>query len=296
MTLFGQWGRRGSACSGPPSLDPTPHPLDFIWLELTPKCNQECIHCYASASETLDERLASDDWISILRAGSEAGCKGVQFIGGEPTLYDGLASLIGKSRELGYDYVEVFTNATRLTDLMLDELEAHGVQVATSFYSCSPETHDSITQAAGSFRSTVDGIVRIVGKDIPLRVGLIRLPENVTQMEETTDFLVELGVPRDRVIVDRVRGHGRAESIVNEHNEYSGLCGHCGDGRLAVAYDGSIYPCVHARRFKLGSALEDSLGEIATGPEMFEFRKAMLANLDETVRKTLLDDPHPARF
>ena len=143
--------------------------------------------------------------------------------------------------------------------------------------------------------STVDGISKMVRRGIPLRVGVIRLPENATGLEATADFLVQLGVARDKVQVDRVRGHGRGAMIVNEHNDYSGLCGHCGDGRLAVASDGSVYPCVHAREFKLGNALEDSLHELAGSPQLVEFRRAMLANLDDQVKKALLEDPHSPR-
>ena len=295
MNLLERWGRRKNGSADRGLCDPRPHPLDFIWLELTGKCNLECVHCYAGSSMLAEEYLKTDDWMSILVDGSQAGCKGVQFIGGEPTLFADLPLLIEKSRELGYEYVELFTNATRLTDAMLDDLEAYNVQVATSFYSHSAETHESITQAKGSFDSTVDGIRRTVGRDIPLRVGLIRLPQNATDLEAATDFLVQLGVARDRVIVDRVRGHGRAEMIVNEHNEYSGLCGHCGDGRLAVAYDGSVFPCIHARQFKLGNAPHDSLDEIAGSPQLSEFRQAMLANLDDQVRKAVLDDLHSPR-
>lgn len=276
-------------------MDPKPHPLDFIWLELTCRCNLECVHCYAGANALAVEYLTTDDWASILADGLDAGCKGVQFIGGEPTLFEGLPFLLEKSRGLGYEYVELFTNATMLTDTMLDELEAYNVQVATSFYSPSAETHDSITQNEGSFDSTVDGICRIVRRRIPLRVGLIRLPQNATELEAATDFLIKLGVEKERVITDRVRGHGRAETIVNEHNEYSGLCGHCGDGRLAVSSDGSVYPCVHARQFKLGNALQDSLREIAGSPLLIEFRRAMIANLDDNVRQALIENPDSCR-
>jgi MoaA/NifB/PqqE/SkfB family radical SAM enzyme len=277
------------------SSDSMSHPLDFIWLEVTPKCNLECIHCYASSNMLRKEYLNTADWLSILLQGFQAGCKGVQFIGGEPTLFKDLIFLIRKSRELGYEYVELYTNATLLTKAMLDELNYYNVELATSFYSHTPEIHDEITQRKGSFHSTVEGIKKIIDMNIPLRVGLIRLPQNATDLEAATEVLVHLGVMPDKVLIDRVRGHGRGAMIVNEHNEYSGLCGYCGDGRLAVSSDGSVYPCVHARQFKLGNALQDPLGQIAASRQLVEFRRAMIANLDDHVRKALLDNPEPCR-
>ena len=62
----------------------------------------------------------------------------VQFIGGEPTLFKDLLFLVEKNRELGYNFIELYTNATLLTE-ELNELMAYNVHIATSFYSYNPE-------------------------------------------------------------------------------------------------------------------------------------------------------------
>lgn len=58
--------------------------LEFLWLEVTNRCNLECVHCYAEAGPQgfRHDSLSFEEWISILTEARELGCRQVQFIGG----------------------------------------------------------------------------------------------------------------------------------------------------------------------------------------------------------------------
>src|SRR5436305_1338940 len=90
----------------------------FLWLEITPKCNLSCVHCYADSGpdEPLTQNMAPRDWIRVLDEAAQLSCRAVQFIGGEPTLHPDLPQLIGHARTLGFKVIEVYTNGTRLTE------------------------------------------------------------------------------------------------------------------------------------------------------------------------------------
>src|SRR5687767_9735901 len=90
--------------------------LDFLWLEITLRCNLRCTHCYAESGpgNALSYGADAADWRKTMTQAFHAGCRQVQFIGGEPTLHPSLAELITDARNLGYEFVEVFTNGTRL--------------------------------------------------------------------------------------------------------------------------------------------------------------------------------------
>jgi MoaA/NifB/PqqE/SkfB family radical SAM enzyme len=221
----------------------------------------------------MKDELKTSDWVSVLEQGAALGCREVQFIGGEPTLFKDLLTLVEKSRELGYTFIELYTNATLLTDDQLNELMAYNVNIATSFYSHNPETHDLITQRKGSFERTVRTIKMIVQKGMPLRIGIIRLPQNEGHLQATIDFLVSLGVKRDNIKADRVRGEGRGATLVQEKDDYSHLCGACWKGRLAVSSDGAIYPCIFARKFKVGNIMQEQLDDVLKKQELAGFRK-----------------------
>jgi uncharacterized radical SAM superfamily Fe-S cluster-containing enzyme len=44
----------------------------------------------------------------------DAGCRQLQFIGGEPTLHPSLDSFIRHAAEKGYEFIEVFTNTNSM--------------------------------------------------------------------------------------------------------------------------------------------------------------------------------------
>src|SRR5262249_19633520 len=86
--------------------------LNFIWLEVTGKCNLRCVHCYAESGpqRQVHEYMTPRRWEVVLEQAAELGCRAVQFIGGEPTMYPGLAPLIERARRIGFGTVEVYTN------------------------------------------------------------------------------------------------------------------------------------------------------------------------------------------
>ena len=104
--------------------------LEFIWLEVTQKCNLKCIHCYSESASKVDSgkengksELSITQWQSVLTTGIENGCKNIQFIGGEPILFgNNIFVLIKSAIDLGYEGIEFFTNATLLTDKDIDLL------------------------------------------------------------------------------------------------------------------------------------------------------------------------------
>src|SRR5205823_2958692 len=94
--------------------------LEFLWLELTNRCNLECVHCYADSSPSADSDVMTlTDFVEVLREAYSLGCRRVQFIGGEPTLNRDLPALLYEAHTLGYEFIEVYTNLIWLSDEIL---------------------------------------------------------------------------------------------------------------------------------------------------------------------------------
>src|SRR5688572_23684207 len=96
--------------------------FDFLWLEVTPHCNLTCTHCYADSSpqRPLHDAMQPADWIAMLDEASDLGCRRVQFVGGEPTLYPALGTLVYHARSRCFTDIEVYTNGTVLTQALKD--------------------------------------------------------------------------------------------------------------------------------------------------------------------------------
>lgn len=246
--------------------------LNFIWLEITQKCNLSCVHCYADSNphQPLFGAMQDADWLRVIDEAFDAGCRQLQFIGGEPTLHPSLDSFIKHAAEKGYTFIEVFTNGTRLLDKRLDLFSELNVNVACSFYSQYSQTHDEITQKKGSYKNTLDSIEKILLRGIPLRVGIIEMDHNAGQTSETLDFLRSLGV--QRFSLDRIREVGRAHALSAPQHGLDDVCGHCWKGRLCVTTDGSAFPCIMARSVHPGSVLDRSVKQILESHILESFR------------------------
>lgn len=259
----------------PKSLD---EQLDFMWLELTPRCNLACIHCYLSsdvaAHKSYSSLLDTEDWKMTLEEGIEVGCRSVQFTGGEATLHPDLLPLLRFARQIGYERIELYTNATILTKDMLDEFKKLGISVAFSLYSFQPDTHDKITQKKGSWKKTVENVKTLVSEGIPLRTGVILMEENKSHYEKTADFLKKLGV--ESVGSDYVRPTGRGKELSDSHDasfQDASLLPLSGDGifkrKIVVAPDGEIYPCILTRDISMGNVYDTPLGDIVYSNDRF---------------------------
>ncbi len=249
--------------------------LDFLWLELTNRCNLRCVHCYTDSHPGSGgrDRLTTEDYESLLRQAYALGCRRMQFIGGEPQLHPDFGRLLRTAKEVGFDFVEVFSNLTHLREDTVRFAAGAGIRFATSVYSDDPAVHDAVTQVRSSHARTVGNLGRLVESGVATRAAIIRIDQEPAAIERTTSYLHGLGVPT--VHTGGVRGFGRGQLLLGEPGGMHGLCGHCWAGKLCVAPDGAAYACVMAREWTVGDVLASPLAEIVRGAALADVRRAV---------------------
>lgn len=249
--------------------------LDFLWLELTNRCNLRCVHCYSESHPGGGERdlLTTEAYEDLMGQAYELGCRRLQFIGGEPQLHPDLLRLLTRAKETGFEFVEVFSNLTRLPEDTLRFAAEAGIRFATSVYSDDPAVHNAITTVGSSHARTIGNLERLVAAGVGTRAAVIRIDQAPEAVERTKRFLHGLGVPSVRDA--EVRAFGRGQALLDRPAELDGLCGHCWDGKLCVAPDGDAFACVMARRWPVGNVLQASLAEIVGGPSLAALRRTI---------------------
>jgi sulfatase maturation enzyme AslB (radical SAM superfamily) len=248
------------------SHDRDSSPLQFLWVEITNQCNLQCSHCYAESGPQTFSRdaLSLAHYRQVIVYAHKAGCRRIQFIGGEPTLNPDLPALIELCTDLGYAFIEVFTNLTRVSDDLLTCFKRNGVHVATSVYASKSETHDAITRHPGSFYRTVNTLRRLLEAEIPVRAGIITMMENASETESTVRFLTDLGV--EKIGIDRVRQFGRGGATGRP--DMQELCGECAGNILCVGSDGKISPCIMSKLWSVGSFLDTPFNELVSSAKL----------------------------
>lgn len=254
--------------------------VSFAWLEITGKCQESCVHCYADSSPRgTHGDMVEEDWTRTIDQVRMLGGTMVQFIGGEPTLHPSLPALVDHSIKQGME-VEVYSNLTHVSDKMWHTLSQPGVSLATSYYSRSPEEHDKITNLRGSHKKTHDNIVRALERGIPLRAGIIGVMED-QQVEAAHKELEDLGV--EHIGVDYLRQVGRG--IRDQEPNTDQLCGNCGDQQIAILANGDVQPCVFSRwgEFTVGNVQEQPLEEILRSYRAAKVLGKLRGEFDQTI-------------
>jgi radical SAM protein with 4Fe4S-binding SPASM domain len=256
-----------------------------LFVELTAKCNEQCVHCYAESSPARTEALAWPEISKVLKDAKALKFGLVQFTGGDPLISPHCVQAVEFAREIGIPQVEIYTNGLALRGRTYDRLRELAPSFAFSFYSHNPETHDAITQTPGSHARTARAIRRAVDDGLNVRVGVISMEENQHDASKTYEYLRELGVPDDSIGFDQMRDVGRGDATPIETNVRPAGVQTGGvesarprnfGGSAAVSYDGQVYPCIFSRHLPLGSIYETSLEAILTSAEPIAQQKKNL--------------------
>jgi MoaA/NifB/PqqE/SkfB family radical SAM enzyme len=228
--------------------------VEFLWLEITGKCQLACAHCYAGSGPGGDHGwLAAKDWAAVIGEAAALGVTRVQFIGGEPALHPALPELIRAALDAGLG-VEVFTNLVHVPAQTWDAYLLPGVSLATSWYTDDPGQHAAIT-GRPTWHRTAANIAVAVRRGIPLRAGVIAGVIPGQRSAEAVAMLAGIGVAE--IATDQVRGFGRGTIA-----DPSQACGRCGRGIAAVLPDGSVTPCPMTRWRVAGNVADASLGDL----------------------------------
>lgn len=256
-----------------------------LFLELTARCNERCVHCYAESGPTRSEALDASTVRQVLEDARQLGFQSVQLTGGDPLLSEVCASAARWVRQLGFAQLEIYTNGLALRGELYEELRAVEPDFAFSFYSHDADTHDRVTRTPGSQRRTVEAMKRVLADGLSMRVGVILTDENRDHADQVLRYLANLGIPRECVGIDVQRGVGRGEFTpppASGHKVVTGRTHAPRDeraafgGTAAVAYDGNVYPCIFSRGLALGDVHQTRLAEILTAPHPVHVDRCLL--------------------
>ena len=259
--------------------------LDYVWLELTEKCNCNCVHCYGQWGDALKNShvgLDRDWWLKILDEVYRRGGRAVQLIGGEPLLHPDFASILRHAHQLGMERIDVFTNATLVDEAAAELLRENGANVRVSLYGHCAEIHEKVTQRTGSFSKTERGLKLLKQVGVPVKTAVIVMDLNEEHISEIQRYIEDLGLEfdgydtiRQAVGGDQISHCVSSPEVLSvryqtkpsfETSQESFCRNHrinsCWYRKLAFAANGDVYPCIFARDFRIGNILEESFDEV----------------------------------
>lgn len=272
------------------------HPTLFsLHMDITQNCTERCRHCYIPAYHPL--YLSYEKICSVLDDFRAMGGLSVSLSGGECMMHADFIRIVQAIRERDCT-VGVLSNLTVCTDEKIRVLREADATVQVSLYSMIPEIHDTVTCLKGSWKRTVDAIIRLRAADVPVRIScpclqinyqgypdVIRFAESL-KMSAQTDFIIMAKSDGDcsnlcnRLTIRQTRELLEAVilSSVPTESEYFAVgkkevipspeawmaqkaCG-AGTDSLCLAANGDFYPCPAFGDYVVGNVYEHSLSDV----------------------------------
>ena len=174
-------------------------------IELTYRCNLDCVHCYCKGSEDKDKELTAAEWKGILANIHKEGCLFLCLTGGEPLIRDDFLEIYSFAKAKGF-IITIFTNGLLFTEEIIRYLEQFPpFSLEITLNGITEDTYESITQVPGSFRRIIRILNELVNKNLPLVIKSNCLKQNkdeIAKIKAFTDQLLGKGNKRRRFKYD----------------------------------------------------------------------------------------------
>jgi radical SAM protein with 4Fe4S-binding SPASM domain len=163
--------------------------LLMIDIELTERCNNDCIHCCINLPEkdtkARERELTTPEWKEVIDQAAALGALTVRFTGGEPLLREDFIDLYLYARRKGMR-VLLFTNARLITPDIAElfsripPLE----DIEVTVYGLEEESSIAVTRSREAFTESRQGINLLLKHKIPFVVRGTVLPSTIDEMDD----------------------------------------------------------------------------------------------------------------
>lgn len=271
--------------------------LSNIYLEVTRRCNERCIHCYIpNYQKDNGADMSVEDAKRYIDEAVELGLLSISITGGECFMNKDIDKILLYAREKDL-MISILSNLTLIEEHhipMLKEVNPSLIQV--SIYSMDATTHDKITELPGSFEKSMKSIRLFLENDIPVQISCPVMKQNYShykdvlkwadthkikaytdlelsgQTDYNTDNLNNMPsyeqskqVLKDMLEEDkewqRVLLTEYAKGVITKRDPEEHLCG-VGVDILYIAADGGVYPCGTWQGYKIGDLKNDTIKNI----------------------------------
>lgn len=168
--------------------------LPSLFIELTYKCNEKCIHCLNNKDDLISE-ISLEEMKKITDSAVKIGVSDITLSGGECTCAKDFLKIARYIRKKRLS-LTIYTNCQKLyddKDFFNQFLKLYPKKVEVSLYDIDPKIHDKITGIKGSHKKTVFVIKKLIENNTDVKIKCFQLKENKNSWKKVEKFAKEIG-------------------------------------------------------------------------------------------------------
>ena len=178
-------------------------------VEVTYKCNLNCIHCSSDARPSNLTEMSREDCLYILNEAAQIGAKDIAFSGGEPLIWTYINEAVSAAASTGLQ-VTIYTSGNCVTFKEKAEriLSLGAFRFIFSMFGGSASSHERITRVVASFEQTLKAMSDARRIGLVTEVHFVPMSYNYRELRNIATLSKELGA--SVVSVLRLVPQGRA--------------------------------------------------------------------------------------
>ena len=179
--------------------------LRHLFLELTLRCNEHCLHCGSSCGENaVLEEVSLETYKQLLdEVGDNFDKKRVQLCitGGEPMLRKDFFDIMAYAHERGFRW-GMTSNATLITEEAARRLAEVGMGTISVSLDGLKESHDAFRRTNGAYDRALEGIHHLVdnGSFKHVQVTTVVHHQNIGELDRLFEVLDKIDIDSWRII------------------------------------------------------------------------------------------------
>ena len=186
--------------------------LRHLFLELTMRCNENCLHCGSRCNDVFSKELTVQQYQEFLtQVKKDFGTEGYMLCitGGEPLLRKDFFEIMSYANQLGFHW-GMTSNATLIDDAVADKLSQAGMGTISVSIDGLPETHDKFRRTPNGWNRAMNGIEALLraGTFRSVQVTTVVTHENISQLDALYQIFDNMPIDSWRII--NIEPMGRA--------------------------------------------------------------------------------------
>lgn len=178
--------------------------LKFLFLELTLRCNENCVHCGSRCGKRTGKELTLEQYKAFLdKIKRDLGTRGLQLCitGGEPLLRTDFFDIMGYAHSLGFHW-GMTSNGTLIDKSVAAKLEECGMGTISVSLDGMKETHDAFRRTPGGWDMAVRGIDALIERNAfkEIQVTTVVHSGNINELDALYDYLCGVDIDSWRLI------------------------------------------------------------------------------------------------
>ena len=184
-----------------------------LFLELTLRCNERCLHCGSSCGDVQCSELPPEVWHRVMdEVKQDLGTdhKMICVTGGEPLLRTDFFEIMDYARQLGFSW-GMTSNGTLITPDTAKMLKKAGMRTISVSIDGLADTHDAFRRTKGGWERAMQGVQNLIdeGGFKEIQITTVVTHQNINELDKLYKIMDKMDIDSWRII--NIEPMGRAK-------------------------------------------------------------------------------------